>query len=189
MRKKGALERAVKAHADRQESVEEIEVMVELSAEASEEEKKGLLSETTGLLESTEERWRSLETQRLLGEEGDEASAILEINSGAGGTDASDWAEMLKRMYLRWAERRGYGARVVEETPHDEAGIKSCTLALEGPYAYGYLKAEIGVHRLVQVPLRVALAWVDRRVDGDVSARLPVTSGDEAESWRRRSTP
>ena len=151
MRKKGALERACKDHADLEESVEEIEVMAELSTEAEEEEKKGMLQEATGLLESTEERCRSLETQRLLGEEGDEASAILEINSGAGGTDASDWAEMLKRMYLRWAERRGYGAKVVDETAHDEAGIKSCTLAIEGPYAYGYLKGEIGVHRLVRI--------------------------------------
>ena len=89
--------------------------------------------------------------QRLLGEEGDDASAILEINSGAGGTDASDWAEMLKRMYLRWAERRGYKASLVDEQAHDEAGIKHCAITIDGPFAYGYLKAEIGVHRLVRI--------------------------------------
>jgi peptide chain release factor 2 len=94
---------------------------------------------------------RRLEVERMLGEEGDEASAVLEINAGAGGTDAADWADMLKRMYLRWAEQMGYKVRVVDESPHEEAGIRSCAIEVEGEYAYGYLKGEIGVHRLVRI--------------------------------------
>ena len=92
-----------------------------------------------------------LEIRRLLGEKHDGRGAILEVNSGAGGTDASDWAEMLKRMYLRWADSRGFKSTLVDEQHHDEAGIKSCTIEIKGDYAYGYLKAEIGVHRLVRI--------------------------------------
>ena len=87
----------------------------------------------------------------MLGEEGDEASALMEINPGAGGKDAADWAEMLKRMYLRWADRQGHKARIVDEQLAEEGGITSCTLAIDGSFAYGYLKAEIGVHRLVRI--------------------------------------
>ena len=81
----------------------------------------------------------------------DERDAVLAISAGVGGTDAADWAQMLVRMYLRWAERRGYRAEVVETTPGDEAGIRSATLTVEGPYAYGYLRTERGTHRLVRI--------------------------------------
>jgi peptide chain release factor 2 len=81
----------------------------------------------------------------------DERDAVLAISAGVGGTDAADWAQMLVRMYLRWAERRGYKAEIVESTPGDEAGIRSATLTIEGPYAYGYLKTERGTHRLVRI--------------------------------------
>jgi len=94
---------------------------------------------------------RGLEVQRLLSDEADEAGAVLEINSGAGGTDAADWADMLKRMYLRWCDRMGFKAHIVDEQPNEDAGIKSCTIEIEGDYAYGYLKSEIGVHRLVRI--------------------------------------
>ena len=87
----------------------------------------------------------------MLSGEADESDAIVEINSGAGGTDASDWAEMLKRMYLQWASSMGFKAKLVDETPAEEAGIKSCTIEIAGQYAYGYLRAEIGVHRLVRI--------------------------------------
>ena len=92
-----------------------------------------------------------LEVVALLGGEFDDHPAILEIHPGEGGTDAQDWAEMLLRMYLRWAERRGLRTDVVEATPGDEAGIKSSTVTFEGRHAYGLLSAERGVHRLVRI--------------------------------------
>src|SRR5690606_28751899 len=81
----------------------------------------------------------------------DAEDAYLAIHAGAGGTDAQDWAAMLLRMYLRWAERRGFKVETVDEMPGDEAGIKSTTLAIQGDYVYGYLKSERGVHRLVRL--------------------------------------
>ncbi|MGJ3251334.1 MAG: peptide chain release factor 2 [Elainellaceae cyanobacterium] len=91
------------------------------------------------------------ETQQLLSGPYDQGGAVLAINAGAGGTDAQDWAEMLLRMYTRWAERDGYTVHLAELSEGDEAGIKSATLEIEGKYAYGYLKAEKGTHRLVRI--------------------------------------
>ncbi|GHV44409.1 peptide chain release factor 2 [Synergistales bacterium] len=87
----------------------------------------------------------------LLSEEYDRSNAILTIHAGSGGLDSQDWAEMLLRMYLRWAERDGYKATIIEASSDDEAGIKSATVLVEGEYAYGYMKAEKGVHRLVRI--------------------------------------
>ncbi len=92
-----------------------------------------------------------LEFRNMLGAEGDNLGAVLTINSGAGGTEANDWSAMLMRMYLRWGERRGYKTTVTELIEGDEAGIKSATIQYEGDYAYGWLKAESGVHRLVRL--------------------------------------
>jgi peptide chain release factor 2 len=94
------------------------------------------------------ERW---ELQQLLSGPYDAKGAVLTINAGAGGTDAQDWAEMLLRMYTRWSEQQGYQVHLAEISPGDEAGIKSATLEIEGRYAYGYLKAEKGTHRLVRI--------------------------------------
>lgn len=93
----------------------------------------------------------ALELKNMLGEEGDSLGAILTINSGAGGTEANDWSAMLMRMYMRWGERNGYKMTVTELLEGDEVGIKSATIQVEGDYAYGYLKAENGVHRLVRI--------------------------------------
>ena len=94
------------------------------------------------------DRW---ELQQMLSGLYDESGAVLTINAGAGGTDAQDWAEMLLRMYVRWAESQGYKVHLAEQSEGDEAGIKSATLEIEGRYAYGYLKAEKGTHRLVRI--------------------------------------
>ncbi len=91
------------------------------------------------------------ELSAMLGGEHDQDNAIVEVHPGAGGTESQDWAEMLMRMYLRWAERRGYKTEVVNLLPGDEAGVKSATFIISGEYAYGYLRAEAGVHRLVRI--------------------------------------
>ena len=92
-----------------------------------------------------------LELRSMLGGEDDHREAMLTIHPGAGGLESQDWAEMLSRMYMRWAERRGYGLKVLDLQPAEEAGIKSVTLEVSGDHAYGYLKAEKGVHRLVRI--------------------------------------
>ena len=91
------------------------------------------------------------ETKRMLGGEHDHANAIVTIHPGAGGTESQDWAEMLLRMYLRWAERRGFTREVIDYQPGDEAGVKSATFTLAGDYAFGLMSAEAGVHRLVRI--------------------------------------
>jgi len=93
----------------------------------------------------------ALELRNMLGSEGDNLGAILTINSGAGGTEANDWSAMLMRMYMRWGEKNGFRLTVTDQLEGEEAGIKSATIQFEGDYAYGYLKAENGVHRLVRI--------------------------------------
>ena len=106
------------------------------------------LEAALGALEKTIE---TCEFQKMLGGEHDRANAILTINAGAGGTDSQDWAEMLLRMYLRWCDRRGYKRDIAEIQAGEEAGIKSATVLVQGEYAFGYLAAEAGVHRLVRI--------------------------------------
>ncbi len=124
------------------------------------EESLGILDEEGGEvffkeikkdLESLKEEIEKLELQNLLSGELDKNNAILTIHPGAGGTESQDWAQMLMRMYLRWAERRGYEAKIVDLQPGDEAGIKGTTITFSGDYAYGYLSCEAGVHRLVRI--------------------------------------
>ena len=91
------------------------------------------------------------EFRMMLGNEEDPGNAIMTIHAGAGGTEAQDWAQMLLRMYLRWCERKGFETKIVDLQPGDEAGVKSTTLTVDGEYAYGYAKAEVGIHRLVRI--------------------------------------
>lgn len=121
--------------------------LIEEDAESGED----LLAESLPLLREVEKSLDSLELQSLLGDEADQRNAIVSINPGAGGTESQDWAQMLLRMYLRWAERRGFTAEILDHQYAEEAGIKGATVAVGGPYAYGYLKAENGVHRLVRI--------------------------------------
>jgi peptide chain release factor 2 len=123
-------------------------VLADLADEAKDE---ATAQEVDVLLTTGEEAVSKMEFARMLSGPYDREAALLSINSGAGGTDAQDWAEMLQRMYTRWAQRRGYKCEVLDLQPGDEAGIKSCTLSIEGEWAYGYLRAEAGVHRLVRI--------------------------------------
>jgi peptide chain release factor 2 len=115
------------------------------------EEDKSLQDEIEKELDVVAAQLDTLEFRLSLGGEYDDRNAILAIHAGAGGTESQDWAEMLMRMYLRWAERRGYEAEVLDTSPGDEAGIKSTVIAVNGDYAFGYLKSEHGVHRLVRL--------------------------------------
>ena len=110
-----------------------------------------LIQESEIRLKQLEKELAKYEIQKMLSGEYDEADAFLSINAGAGGTDAQDWASMLLRMYTRWAEARGWKVELVDKSDGEEAGIKSATIKITGKYAYGYAKAEKGVHRLVRI--------------------------------------
>ena len=118
---------------------------------AEEEGDEDLLADTVKDLEKFEKKFEHIEIEIMLSEPGDINNAYLNINSGAGGTEACDWASMLLRMYIRWAERKGFTVELIDDTPGEEAGIKSATIKISGEYAYGYLRSEIGVHRLVRI--------------------------------------
>jgi peptide chain release factor 2 len=123
--------------------------MVELAAsDGEDEELEAELARDAAALRRDYER---LELQSLLGGEWDNRNAIVEINAGAGGTESCDWAQMLLRMYLRWAQEQGYETEIADEVAGDVAGLKSVTFEVRGPYAYGYLQSERGVHRLVRI--------------------------------------
>jgi peptide chain release factor 2 len=128
--------------------VEDALTLLELAEEVDDDD---TAKEASDIVETLQGALRSLDTRRMLGAEEDAMDAIIEINSGAGGTDAADWAEMLLRMYTRWAERRGFKTELLYKQTAEEAGIRSASLAIRGEYAFGYLQSEIGVHRLVRI--------------------------------------
>ncbi len=128
-------------------SVEDAKVFAEFAEEGDDDSRK----EADQKLKEVSAALDLLDLQRKLSGEHDAGSAILNVHPGAGGTEAQDWAEMLLRLYLRWAERHGFKADLVDYQPGDGAGIKNATITVEGPYAYGYLRAEAGIHRLVRI--------------------------------------
>lgn len=121
---------------------------IEISIELDDEE---LIEETKKNIEKLTQELDKFDIQQMLSGEYDDANAILSVNAGAGGTDAQDWAEMLLRMYMRWAEQRGWKVDLLDKSDGEEAGIKSATIKITGKFAYGYAKAEKGVHRLVRI--------------------------------------
>jgi peptide chain release factor 2 len=127
---------------------EELQLLLEMSEE---EEDLSALKDVSEGLNELNEKIHKAELSRLLSGSHDRNNAIVTIHAGAGGTEAQDWAEMLLRMYLRWCDMRGVGVKMLDLMPGDEAGTKSATFLAEGPYAYGYLKSEAGVHRLVRI--------------------------------------
>jgi len=129
-------------------NLEDIDVLYSLSIEESDED---TMAEVAQKLESMKKSLHRFSLELMLGEEDDPCDAIVSINAGAGGTDSQDWAEMLFRMYSRWVDRKGFSRELIDFQPGDEAGIKNVTFNVKGDYAYGYMKFETGVHRLVRI--------------------------------------
>ena len=130
------------------QGLQDVEVLIELAVEEGDET---TFAEAAEELKALQRRVEQMELEALLSGEYDGSNAIVDIHPGAGGTEAQDWAQMLLRMYTRWAEDRGYKVEVLDLLPGEEAGIKRATLLISGPNAYGYLRAEMGVHRLVRI--------------------------------------
>lgn len=126
---------------------EDVEGLIELAVEESDEE---TLTDATSELETLEAQLAKLEFHRMFSGAQDPNNAYLDIQSGSGGTEAQDWAQMLQRMFLRWGDAKGFKVEVLEEADGDVAGIKGCTIKFTGEYAYGWLRTETGVHRLVR---------------------------------------
>ena len=128
--------------------LEEMEILLQLVEEQGDEKEAQELGER---LQRSEEAIEQIELGRMLGGEHDPSNAIVSINAGAGGTEAQDWVEMLLRMYLRWAEKRKFETKIIDILTGEEAGLKNVTFMVNGRYAYGYSKAESGIHRLVRI--------------------------------------
>lgn len=146
MKKISELKFWTESHSKIKQALDDLQVIFDFfeADEAEEQELDEQYKETLSLIED-------LEFKNMLGAEADQNGAILKINAGAGGTESQDWAEMLMRMYIRWGERNNYKVKEISYLSGDEAGVKSVTLELSGDYAYGYLKSENGVHRLVRI--------------------------------------
>lgn len=142
------LQRACDNYKELFAKVEDALVLLDMAVEAEDE---GSFAEVKGEVAGISQRLADLELQSLLNGEVDANNSYISIHSGAGGTESQDWASMLLRMYTRWAEKHGYKVDMLSLNEGEEAGIKSATLLIEGPYAYGHLKAESGVHRLVRI--------------------------------------
>lgn len=143
-----ALKASVGSFHELSDTQENLEMTLELLREEADEE---LQEELVSELKEFKKKMEDFDLQMLLSDEFDSSNAILEIHSGAGGTESQDWASMLLRMYQRWAEDQGYKVETLDYQAGDEAGVKSVTLSIKGHNAYGYLKAEKGVHRLVRI--------------------------------------
>jgi peptide chain release factor 2 len=157
----------------------------ELIAMAEAEGDAAMVADGTTTLQALAEDAKRREIESLLAGEADANDAYLEINAGAGGTEAQDWAEMLMRMYMRWAEQHGYKVQLIESTEGEQAGFKSVTLRISGPNAYGWLKTEAGVHRLVRISpfdanarrqTSFASVWVYPVVDDTIE--IEINEGD-----------
>jgi peptide chain release factor 2 len=147
-KEKSILEKAVDEWTSFNSKLVDAKVLLEMAVEASDE---ASFKEVKSEISDVQKIGEALELKRVLSGELDSNSTYLSINSGAGGTESCDWAAMLLRMYTRYADKHGYRCEILDMSEGDEAGIKSCTLLISGEYAYGYLKSEAGVHRLVRI--------------------------------------
>jgi len=178
MRRLGDLKGQVEGWKGLERKINDLLGLAELSAE---EEESSLQDDIASETDKAYAQFEEMEVELMLGGEYEKGNAFLAVHAGAGGTEAQDWAEMLLRMYLRWAERRGYKSAIVDSSPGEEAGIKSALIEVDGLYAYGYLKAERGVHRLVRLSpfdsshsrhTSFALVEVMPEVDRDVEIQI-----------------
>jgi len=148
LKERTAIQRILERWQALEGEMEEAETCTQLGEEASDEE---MLAEAAELLVNLKQNLESFEFEITLSGPDDDKNAFLVAHAGAGGTEAMDWAEMLLRMYTRWAEQKGHTVELYDLQPGEEAGMKSATILVKGPYAYGYLKAEVGIHRLVRI--------------------------------------
>jgi peptide chain release factor 2 len=146
-RERAQLEEVVEGLSGLGQEIEEAADLLELAAE---EDDEATFAAVTADVESIESRVAELEFRRMFSGEMDQANAFVDIQAGSGGTEAQDWANMLLRMFLRWAERHGFSTELIEVSPGEVAGIKSATVKVDGAYAFGWLRTETGVHRLVR---------------------------------------
>ena len=178
MKERTRLEGAINTIKRLRAAVDDNDGLIEM-AEAEKDE--AMIADAERALAEARAEAAKARLETLLSGEADANNAYVEINSGAGGTEAQDWAEMLARMYTRWAERRGFKVSWLEESAGEEAGIKSCAFKVEGPNAYGWLKTELGVHRLVRISpfdgnarrqTSFASVWVYPEVDDNIEIEL-----------------
>lgn len=178
MRRRAELQQKVASAETLNEASDELEILTEMARDGDE----GVDAELkTALGRIIPELDRFELTAKMTGDH-DTANSFLEIHPGAGGTESADWAQMLQRLYLRWCERRGFAVEVMDEQPAEEAGIKNATLLIKGPYAYGNLKSENGVHRLVRISpfdqqsrrhTSFASVHVYPEIDDDIEFEIP----------------
>ena len=178
MRQRQQLERAINAYRDLERGLEDGVTLIELG-EAEDDDAS--IAEGEAMLKKLDEEAQRRSVEALLSGEADGNDTYLEVHAGAGGTESQDWASMLARMYMRWAEQRGYKVATLEESAGEEAGIKSVTIEIKGEDAYGWLKTESGVHRLVRISpydanarrhTSFASVWVYPVVDDDIDIQI-----------------
>jgi len=178
MRERTRLDDAITATRNIERELEDTLGLIEL-AEAEGDE--GMVDDGVAALEELAKRAERDKVEALLSGEADASDCYLEINAGAGGTESNDWAEILQRMYTRWAERRGFKVELIDRHPGEQAGIKSCTLLIKGENAYGWAKTESGVHRLVRISpydsnarrhTSFTSVWVYPAIDDDIEVEV-----------------
>jgi peptide chain release factor 2 len=182
MRQRQQLERSMAAYQSLERDLEDSVTLIELGETEGDD---ASIVEGGAQLRNIAEEAQRRSVEALLSGEADANDAYLEVHAGAGGTESQDWASMLARMYMRWAEDRGYKVKVIEESPGEEAGLKSVTIEIKGEDAYGWLKTESGVHRLVRISpydsnarrhTSFASVWVYPVVDDDIV--IEINDGD-----------
>jgi len=178
MRRRSNLQQSVETIDTLAESLEELEILLEMARQGED----GAAVELENTLNSLRPKLDRIELTMKMSGEHDRSNAFIEIHPGAGGTESQDWAQMLERLYLRWCERRGFDVELIDEQPGDEAGIKAATLLVKGDWAYGHLKSENGIHRLVRISpfdsaarrhTSFASAHVYPEVDEEVDIEIP----------------